>query len=440
MKQRLIQRQRLEVRLTPQMHQFLKVIQMPVQELSAYLEMELQENPLLEELMPDDNGEDVLNPGEDGDKYFEEDLFTPIKEQYYDVQQKSPIPIKAEENWRERLYRNISTLFDSEEDVQIARFIIFNLNNNGFLTVGTASLAEMLAVSQGHIERVLDVIKKNCMPGIGARDVRECLLLQIERCEGKDSVVYRIVDEAFTDLIKRRYRKIARAMRVPLKQVLFTAQSLRRYYTSPIIDKGQMCCVYPEYEVRIVDGNIQIEKLNWRMPNVRLNQAYLRLLRSQPDKETREFLQNYLRRAKDLLQALDERHRKMMDLLEFLTTRQRGFVENGYSFLRPLTLKDAADYTGMSESTISRLANNKYVQLPWGCVRLKEFFLNPLSYTNETPKAMILELIKEIISSSDKRLSDEAIRKKLLQQGIQLSRRTVNKYRNELRKSQGLDS
>ncbi len=440
MKQRLIQRQRLDVRLTPQMHQFLKVIQMPIQELSAYVEMELQENPLLEEIVPNDEGRDRLNAAEDMDKYFEEDLYTPIKEQYYEVQQRSPIPIKAEENWREGLYRDISTLFDSEEDVRIARFIIFNLSDNGFLTMTPSNLAEMLGVSQDHIERVLDVIKKNCMPGIGARDVKECLLLQIERCEGRDSVVYRIVESAFADLIRRRYRKIARIMRVPLKQVLFTAQSLRRYYTSPIIDRGDMCCVYPEYEVKIVDGNIQIEKLSWHMPKLRLNQAYIRLLRSQPNKETREFLQNYLRRAKDLLHALDERHRKMMDLLEFLTIRQRGFVENGYSFLRPLTLKDASDYTGMSESTISRLANNKYVQLPWGCVRLKEFFLNPLSYTNDTPKAMILELIKEIISSSDRRLSDEAIRKKLLQQGIQISRRTVNKYRNELKKSQRLDS
>ncbi len=442
MKQKLTQTTsiRQEIHLTPQMQQFLKVIQMPALELYQFIQTELENNPLLEAEMDYEVLQDQPTPPEDitetlpdPDTLFTQDLYNPVNEQYDygDSDHLRPEPT-CRENWRSQAVKDLRLTLD-EREAKIAEYIIFNLDEEGFLKLTDEEIAQALGVEEEEVQSTLAHLRQILPPGLTARTVKECLLLQIERREGRESPTYRIVNEAFSDLIRRRYRKIARELKLPLKQVNLVAQNLSRYRTRPLVAKDIPACAYPEYEIKVVDGQIVIERISTLpVPRLRLNQRYIETLRNSKDRSARKFLSHYLQRAKAVIQATREREEKLLSLLQFLAQRQREFVESGPAYLKPLTMKQASRTTGLSESTISRLANNKFVQVPWGCIRIKDFFLNPLSYTNDTPRDMILGIIREIIESSDKRLSDEKIRELLKERGIQLSRRTVNKYRHML--------
>ncbi len=442
MKQKLTQTTsiRQEIRLTPQMQQFLKVIQMPALELYQFIQTELENNPLLEAEIDYEVAQDSPTPPEDitdalpdPDILFAQDLYNPINEQYDygESDRLRPEPV-SREDWRSEAVKTLKLVLN-EPEADIGEYIIFNLDEDGFLRLTDEEIAQALGVEEETVKRTLARLRQILPPGLTARTIKECLLLQIERDEGKESITYRIVNKAFSDLIRRRYRKIARELKVPLKQVNLVAQTLSQYRTRPLVSKDIPACAYPEYEIKIVDGQIVIEKIsNMPAPRLRLNQRYIETLRKSKDRSARRFLSHYLQRAKAVIQATQEREEKLLSLLQFLAQRQREFVESGPAYLKPLTMKQASRTTGLSESTISRLANNKYVQVPWGCIRIKDFFLNPLSYTNDTPRDMILGIIREIIESSNQRLSDEKIRELLKERGIQLSRRTVNKYRHML--------
>ncbi len=439
MKQSLSQQPQLkqQLRLTPQMRYFLEIIQMPITELSQFIEEQLQQNPLLEEESPTNQPQDSDQSVDTTTQQQEllndstiEDLYIPVKEQDFKPEEKTQPQLTYQINWREKLFNDLSLLFKSQQEKEIATYIIYNLSENGFLSISTELIAKHLNQPLNLIEHVLKIIQTNAQAGIAARNLQECLLLQIQQKEGTQSPTYTIVKNAFPELLSKKYRQIAKKLRIPLKQVLSSAEKLKTYYTHPIIEKQEPLYLHPEFKISVEDNKIIIEKLNWKLPKLKINHFYVNLLKQSKDPNTKEFLNNYLTKAKSILQAIKEREEKIYQLLLFLSERQREFVENGPAFLKPLTLSQAAKYVGLHESTISRLANNKYVQLPWGCIKIKDFFLNPLSYTNQTPRNVICKMIKDIIQNNKGKISDEAIRQKLLAEGIQISRRTVNKYRN----------
>ena len=433
---KLTQRQKIrpDLQLTPQMQQFVKLIQMPIIELKSYLEQELEQNPLLEEVPTEEIEQQELDENTDPDEALIDALFSSINEEYqitYPQEEQKEIPLKAKQSWREHLLKEVRN-HTIPEHYPVLEFIIFNLTQDGFLKISLEEIASQTKTDINTVNAIIHLIQNIGPAGICARDVKECLLIQIKREEGEQSPTYKVVNEAFFDLIKRRYRKIARELKIPLKQVYWVANHLNRYQSRPLIEKEEPISVIPEFEIKIIDGQIVIERLSNRfLPKIKINQEYVQSLKKAHDLKAKEFLRTYLQRAKNLINAVQEREENLYQLVEFLAQHQREFVESGPAHLKPLTMKKAAKYIGVSESTISRLANQKYIQLPWGCVQLKQFFLNPLSYTNDLPRQAILEEIKEILSANPK-LSDAKIREKLLDRGIQISRRTVNKYRHLL--------
>ncbi len=435
---RLYQQQRLkpEVQLTPQMQQFIKLIQMPITELNSYIHQEIEQNPLLEEIPKETDEKEPIEEGPDPEEEFLSYLYSPVKEEYVENTshlEKKEIPLKANESWQEQLLKEVRYHLNAEL-YSVLEFIIFNLSSEGFLRISPEEIAKETNTDTDTVKSVIRLIQTIGPPGICARDTRECLLIQIEREEGKNSPTYKIVSEAFIDLIKQRYRKIAKQLKIPIKQVYWAMERLAHYQTRPLLKKEESVQIIPEFEIKIVENQIIIDHVGQRLlPRIGVNQEYVQTLKRQRDPRSKEFLRTYLHRAKMMINAIREREEKLYQLIEFLAHYQREFVESGPAYLKPLTMKKVAKYVNLSESTVSRLANQKYVQLPWGCVQLKEFFLNPLSYTNNLPRQAILEEIKEIIHKSPN-LSDEKIREELLKRGIQISRRTVNKYRHMINK------
>ncbi len=440
MRTKLTQQQKIrpDLRLSPQMKQFVKLIQLPLLDLRMHIEAELEQNPLLEEI-PQSEVEDRTVETKDPDEEFLANLYNSVYEQEYSITPRSNLEgeeqtypvLKASKNWRDELIQQIRST-TTLEDPKIVEFIVYNLSDDGFLFLSEEEIAKELGCSLKAVKIGIETIQKVGPPGICARTIRECLLLQIQREEGPNSPTFQVVDQAFTDLIRRRYRKIARRLGLPHKQVLWVAERLKRYRTRPLIQhEVNPHQVIPEFEVKIFDDEIVIERTYQRfLPQIRLNQRYIEILKQSNDPQTKRFLKNYLQRAKELLHTINERHEKLERLIQYLVERQREFVESGHAYLKPLTMKEASKHIGLSESTVSRLANQKYVQLPWGCVQLREFFLNPLSYTSDTPRQVILEEIKHLLETHGKKISDQKIREELLKKGIQISRRTVNKYRH----------
>ncbi len=442
MKQELIQTQKLkpELKLTVGVQLFLKLIQMPIAEVHEYIEQQLQNNPVLEidYTTTDRVPQDSTSPQENNqtDEEFISSLFTPYLEENvnYSLAEKDTnsnrFQIAYKNNWKEQLFKQLIPLLPANCQAELLKELIENLSDTGLFLIPIEEIAANICVSKEKIFSLLSIIQDYAIPaGIGARNIKECILIQLKRMYGKDHFTYKIVHDHFIDLIHKKYKKISKQTNIPLKQIEFTKDVLKNLYLSPPIPTESQQDIIPEYEVKIIDGQIVIEETSFRLPQLYINKHYLAIAKTTKDKKTKEFLKNYITQAKNVIEAIHQRKEKLKKMVEFLCEYQREFVENGPAFLKPLTLKEVASVCNLSESTISRLSQRKYIQLPWGCIKLKDFFLHPLSHTGEIGKGEIILRIKEIIETTPK-ISDEKIRKILQEEGISISRRTINKYRN----------
>ncbi len=432
-KQSAYQSLRQEMRLSPYLLQFLGIIQLPLIDLQAKVMDELELNPVLEAegLFQFEESEVFDNTGQDEDVFFpsiEEDL--PRRQ---GAGENLLVQIKAPHNWRAELLSKLSAVIVSSQEREFCEYLINNVDSTGLLTV---SFLDAAAVFNTGIERaqiLLKAIQDAGPAGLCARDVREAILLRIEREEGR-SVLFSIVKDFLPDAINKRYGKIAKALNISRQDVVEQLSRLKEFQPTVIEDESVNEYVFPEVEVRVENGQLFVLENTRFIPKLRINKAYLELAKKSRDKKAEEFVAEHINRAKALLSAIEERQKRLVSLVRFLAEKQRGFVEEGYSRLLPLTLKEAARYLDVSESTVSRLSNRKYVQLPWGIVRIKDFFSNPLSHKSETGPETTKALIKEILlNSTGRRPSDNAIAKRLKEMGIEISRRTVNKYRRQIK-------
>jgi RNA polymerase sigma-54 factor len=487
----LSQRMTLSQVLAPQLQQSLALLQAPVLELRAMVAQELQQNPVLEELATPEltarekeEGE-VEAEGENGEM-TPVDPAEPPRDLTFDPAEEKPRDASAEEfqadwerlvqmdqDWRDSFGQTSMPLrqreeeeekrqflFDSlvastslqetlveqmrlselsEEQRQIAQLVIGNIDDHGYLQSSLAELAGLTSISQDQIEAVLKVVQTFHPPGVGARDLRECLLLQLERRGQQETLDYRIVQHCMEALGKRRIPEIARKLGATLDEVQDAFRRIGSLDPRPgraySPDGNQY--IVPEVYVQDVDGEFVVSTSNDHIPHLRISNLYKDLM-SQPDSsgEVRDYIREKIRAGKFLIKSLHQRQQTILNIAKEIVNRQRDFMEKGVAHLKPLTMVQVAEVVGVHETTVSRAVSGKYMETPQGTYEMKFFFTSGIQtasgtdVSNTSVKDMLNDMIKK--EDSTQPLSDEEIVKLLSDKGIKIARRTVAKYRSEL--------
>ncbi|MBA3317755.1 MAG: RNA polymerase factor sigma-54 [Gemmatimonadales bacterium] len=294
--------------------------------------------------------------------------------------------------------------------------------------------------SMAEMEEMVGIIQKLDPPGIGARDLRECLLIQLREDQDIDSLTFRLVDEAFADLIAHRWNDLAKRFGVEPASVQAAADGLARLDPKPGLKYSAQNDGYiiPDLIVEKIGTRYHVFLNDTGMPRLRLSRSYQEIARDKKKMtpENREFIASKMNSANWMIQAIEQRRQTMLKVMNFIVDRQRDFFEKGIEYLKPLTLREVAEVINMHESTVSRVTNEKYVQTPRGVLPLKFFFSSALSTASgeEASARSIRAKLQKMVTeeNSGKPLTDQQIVHLFQEQGIQIARRTVAKYRDQL--------
>jgi RNA polymerase sigma-54 factor len=294
--------------------------------------------------------------------------------------------------------------------------------------------------SMAELEAMVGIIQKLDPPGIGARDLRECLLIQLREEKDTESLTYRLVDEAFPDLIAHRWNDLAKRFGVEPAKVQAAADGLGRLDPKPGLKYSDQTDGYiiPDLIVEKIGNRYQVFLNDTGMPRLRLSRSYQEIARDKKKMtpENREFIASKMNSANWMIQAIEQRRQTMLKVMNFIVDRQRDFFEKGIEYLKPLTLREVAEVINMHESTVSRVTNEKYVQTPRGVLPLKFFFSSALATASgeEASARSIRAKLQKMVAEEDsaKPLTDQQIVHLFQEQGIQIARRTVAKYRDQL--------
>jgi RNA polymerase sigma-54 factor len=474
---------RQELRVNPRLYQAMDMLYMPMMDLQQHLKQELLANPFLELLEPEDEApeqKDAEQEKEQKEKEeemdWEEILLNGFevggtREQYEQLEYTEPVTVETKD-LIDYLREQLQMMTLTPRQLLLAEEFLGNINDEGYLA---ASLEEILgSVNQlvaGHVEQereegeepaedgaaasdssssayysmaeleeMLGIIQRLDPPGIGARDLRECLLIQLGEQADTSSLTFRLVHDAFPDLIAHRWNDLAKRFGVEPAAVQSAADELARLDPKPGLKHASQSDGYiiPDLIVEKIGGRYQVFLNDTGMPRLRLSRSYQEIARDKKKMtpENREFIASKMNSANWMIQAIEQRRQTMLKVMNFIVDRQREFFEKGIEYLRPLTLREVAEVINMHESTVSRVTNEKYVQTPRGVLPLKFFFSSALATASgeDASARSIRAKLEKMVSEEDtaKPLTDQQIVHLFQEQGIQIARRTVAKYRDQL--------
>jgi RNA polymerase sigma-54 factor len=436
--------------MNPRLYQAMDLLYLPLLELEQHLKQELTMNPFLEMGETDEEFAEQEESEEPADEEEEEidweeilldgfDAGYRTASSYEDLDAYERIPETTIDLWGhllQQLYQNDGY---EEGDLKIGEEIIGNINEDGFLSCSVDDIAEALSVPAEQVERVLVRIQDFDPVGVGARDLRECLLLQIGDGMGTDSLSYRIVEHHFEELSGHKYYDIARALGITALEVQDAADRIATLDPKPGRKYADVLPGYltPDIIVEEVDGEYVVTLNDGNLPRLRISSTYQKLAQNGQFKgQAKEFAQSKLNSANWIIQAIEQRRQTMLKVMHVILDRQREYFEKGIHCLRPLTLREVADEISMHESTVSRVTNEKFVQTPRGVFRLKFFFSSGLSTEEgeDVSARGVKARITELIEAEDSRrpLTDQQVVEMLREEGVHIARRTVQKYRDQL--------
>ena len=451
--------------MTPKLQQALKLLQVPTLELEQILKQEMMQNPMLEEIDTGEDDEEMVDesPSEDSDDEemeaagdderstdepfdldeYLDDGFKTIgwEPEQEEIDERFERVAVAPESGLEKLLGQLKLSVDDELELEIGEYLVGSLNNDGFLSVELDEVARVFETDVETVERVLAVIQDFDPPGIGARNLQEALLLQLRAQGRENSLAAIVVRDHFEALKNRKFAEIARDLRVSPKEVQEIAEEIGHLDPRPGLSTfgDDARYVTPDLVVEKVEGEYVVYLNDSNIPRLRVSRAYQEELsrgRNGSDTETRKFIVDKLQSARWLIQTIEQRRRTIVKVMQSIVEEQRDFFDKGPVALKPLTLQQVATRIGMHESTVSRVTTNKYVQTPRGVFELKYFFSSSLdtddgdSMSSKAAKTRI----REIIDKEDKAkpLSDQKIVDLLKAEGLNIARRTVAKYREQL--------
>jgi len=482
----LSQKMALAQVLAPQLQQSLALLQAPTLELQALVQQEMEQNPVLEE-DPAAELQQEQPEGKDAEPAAAADPAEPPADTQIDpaseAESKDPVDdfqaeferlTQMDQEWRDTFAATNAPLRSSEEDEEkrefmfnslvqgtslqeylleqvrlselnngecsIAEMIIGNIDDYGYLKSSVEELAMTTSVESDRIEKVLKTIQSFHPPGVGARDLRECLMLQLERKKLKHTLEYKIVSECFDALSKRRIPEIARVLQRDLDDIQDALQRIANLEPRPgreFLPNNDIYVVPEVFVSKGDDGEFNVSTNNDHIPRLRISNHYKDLMaHANSDTEVRNYIREKIRAGKFLIKSLHQRQSTILNIGKEILKRQREFFEKGPAHLKPLTMVQVAEVVGVHETTVSRAVSGKYMQTPWGIFEMKYFFTSGLqtadgdAMSNTSVKGMIDEIFKA--EDGTKPLSDHQVVEMLKAKGIMIARRTVAKYRAEL--------
>ena len=469
--------QKLQQKLSPQQIQLMQLLQVPTVALEQRIKQEIEENPALDEgpetelKEPEDDFADNTSEAEDSNAddefdfsdYLDDDetpdYRTRANNQSRDDEDRQ-IPFVSGVTFHDHLREQLGMQNISEQDRQIALFIIGNLDDSGYLRRDMNSLVVDLAFTQGiyveveDVERVLKIIQNFEPAGVGARDLRECLMIQINRLNKSSEAVETakvILDKYFNEFTKKHYSKILKRLDITEEQLKEAVDVILELNPKPGNSMGQTAKiiqhVIPDFIVTNENGELHLTLNSRNAPELHISRKYKDMMdhysKSKDAREKRKnrealtFVKQKIDSAKWFIDAIKQRQNTLLNTMQAILEYQHDyFMDGDETKLKPMILKDIAEKVNLDISTISRVVNSKYVQTPFGTFLLKNFFSESLSTDSgeEVSTREVKKKLQDLIEQEDKRkpLSDDKLAKLLKEQGYNIARRTVAKYREQL--------
>ncbi|MGI6587247.1 MAG: RNA polymerase factor sigma-54 [Peptococcia bacterium] len=424
--------------ITPELRQALQILQFSSLELAQYVNQILSENPLLE-IKEEEKKENEIT----WEDYFHEMQKQPDYTGSQEVKEEFPLEniVVRDLNLQDYLLSQLGYLSLTPLEQKIGRYLIGNVNSAGYLTISVEQSAHDLQVRKEQVEKILRFIQNFEPAGVGARNLRECLLLQLKQKNIQEQDLRRVIENHLEDLGAGKFMKVAETMNLSVLRIQELADFIKTLNPKPgasFSNGEQICYIIPDIFVERVEGEYIILLNDYLVPRLMINQTYRSVFRedNEVDKKTRGFVENKLNQALWVMRSMEQRRKTLYQIAEVLLKKQREFFDKGIKYLRPLTLKQVAVEMDVHESTVSRATTNKYMQTAHGIFELKFFFSPGLkmstgkSMSTESIKRMLQEIIKN--EDSAKPYSDQKLAELLQEKGVCIARRTITKYRHEL--------
>ena len=460
--------QKMQMKLAPQIIQSIEILQLPLLELRNRIDQELIENPVLEreeaqETTEENNeeteSEEALEEVEAADSEEADfDTFDDFSSYYNDYgsggsrssssdDEKDP-KLQALENspapdisLQEHLLRQLSYLDLDDRQYELCESIVANLDTRGYLANSLEDIVKGVdgEVSEDEAEEALAVVQDLEPPGVAARDLSECLMLQLDDDHEKKDFLRRLLENYFEDILENRYPQVADAMDCTIEDLKQAVEEISQLNPMPgsLFGEPSAPNVLPDLRVELIDGEYQIFLEDSWLPSLRFNKYYRKKLNDDSlDGKTKEYLKKKMQSARWLIDAIEQRRSTLYNVTTEMMDAQQDFLDHGDAALKPLKMQDIADRAGVHVSTVSRAISGKYIQTPRGIYPLKHFFTGGLQKKSGEMESWeaVRQKLQKIIRDEDKSdpFSDEQISQELKKQGIDIARRTVSKYRKNL--------
>jgi len=464
-----------ELKINPRLYQAMDLLYMPLLDLQQHLKQELLNNPFLDMVEPEEEEEESEEEGTEPEAAPEEEKANNDeidweeilldgfdtggrREEHEEREYYEPVTVDSR-SLADHLIDQITLLDLTPRQQFLADEFVGNINEDGYLAcpveqilnsvneevtraaeAADRDIDDLPLYTPTEAEDMLAVIQNLDPAGVGARDLRECLMLQLREAGLEQSVPYRLVRDCFDELINHRWSEISKRFGISPIDVQKAADEIKKLDPKPglMYSSASDNYIIPDLIVDKIDGRYHVFLNDANLPRLKLSRAYQEIARDKKkfEGESKEFISSKLNSANWMIQAIEQRRQTMLKVMNYIVDRQRDFFEKGVQYLKPLTLREVAEVINMHESTVSRVTNEKFVQTPRGVLPLKFFFSSGLSTTGgeDVSARGIKAQIEKLVADEDPKhpLTDQAIVNILKESGVQIARRTVAKYRDQL--------
>lgn len=422
-------KQTQKLAMTKEMQLSIKILQMSSEELSEFVEKEFVDNPVIEI-----NENSAVNI-----KEFDFNIFN-SKRNYSNANDVSPLNfVSKEKSLKEYLHEQILEMEKDKVIRKTADYIVECLNDSGYFEMKEEDISQRLSVDKGIVEKALKFIQSLEPYGVGARNLKECLLIQIYHLNLEDDIIVKIVNNDLDDIGNDNYKKISKELNITRAEVQRYSRIIKSLEPRPsrgFYTGEDYKFIIPDAEIRKDGENLEIIMNDQAVPRIVISNMYKKILDEKKDDETERYVKDKLVRAEFLIKSIEERKNTLKRILEFIVDKQYEYFIERKKFLKPMTIKEAAETLNCSESTVSRAVKDKFILTSFGVIKIKDLFtVNSIrNSSKDVSVSYIKSIIEKIINEENKKnpISDQEIVEGLKKIDIAISRRTVAKYREEM--------
>ncbi|MCG3792373.1 RNA polymerase factor sigma-54 [Bacillus toyonensis] len=423
MKASLLQEQSLRLAMTQELRQAITMLQYNVQELSEFLYEQSLENPLIELGGFEREKKKSSNKSKSTSKQVDNQM------EIYSVDSMTI---------QQHLLNQIQYYKIEEEERKVASFIIMNMDGNGYLQETNEELADLLSAPLHVVDRSVEIVQSLEPAGVGARNIQECLILQLKRLQRRDGLAEDIVEEHFAYFVKKDWRKLVHVLKCSNEELQSAVNCITSLQPKPGLtySSDKPLYIVPDMAVKKEGDRLVLQMNERNMPRIEIHSEYSALLNNS-ESEVASYVSEKYQHVQWIMRSLKQRKQTLLQVMTIIMEKQRDFFWEGPAYLKPLALKEVAEELSVHESTISRATRNKYVQTPHGLFEMKSFFSNAVSTTEDEAVSTkrVKQFIQTLVEAENKKkpLSDQKISKLLEEEHeIVISRRTVAKYREQM--------